>query len=143
MDKKEKSSSPFLLTIYDRGEQAPGVMRAGELSCPSPVAALGRAGPLPCLGSTVELALGFGGGRGGDCRCAGPKGLSTGELALSLVCWTVARTRERCPPSLLCPSASMAGRRAVLGLESGRTGPVPHLLQASGERDLHLTWAAG
>ena len=37
----------------------------------------------------------------------------------------------------------MAGRRAVLGLESGRTGPVPHLLQASGERDLHLTWAAG
>lgn len=33
------------------------LVKSHSRPCPPPAAALGRAGPTPCLGSTVELAL--------------------------------------------------------------------------------------
>lgn len=45
-----------------------------------------------------------------------PDSVSVGEQALPLVCWVVAQIRERCSPSLSCPSPSIAGRRAGPGV---------------------------
>lgn len=50
--------------------------------CPSPAAALGRAGPAPCLGNTRELGL----GAGDAGEPPGPEGMSGGEPVLPLVC---------------------------------------------------------
>lgn len=125
-------------------------MRAGELALPLTSCLLGRAGPVPCLGSTGELALKFvfhvaegtrercpllpsffgrleswpwsqdrrpctsprqnsrdGPGYEG-CRRAAQERESAGEPALPLVCCSVAQMRERCPPSLPCPSPPMS-----------------------------------
>lgn len=41
----------------ESGKAGHEVVKAGELSCPSPAAALGRVSLVPCLGNTGELAL--------------------------------------------------------------------------------------
>ena len=58
-----------------------GLCRTGL--APSLATAFGKAGPVPHLGSTVEMAL------VGGCRCVNPEGLSVGELTLSLICCVV------------------------------------------------------
>lgn len=54
-----KRDSPTLYThpcyLWQRTDSE--VIRARELAFPSPAAAIGRTGPVSCLGSTVELAL--------------------------------------------------------------------------------------
>lgn len=63
-------------------------------------------GPAPHLGTTVELALNM--GATGE---QATKGVSMGELALPLICWAVAQTKEIPSSSPTLSLTSMAGGR--------------------------------
>jgi hypothetical protein len=81
--------------------------------------------------------------------------MNVGQLALPVVCWVVAQTRERSLPPLPCFSISMAGRKAGPGVmrveelamsvtscnTQERVGPASHL--ASRVELALVTGAAG
>ena len=92
---------------------------------PSPAAALGRAGPAPCLGRTVELTQLAGS------WCAGLKGENMGQLAPLLVCPEVAQVRERCLPTPhpFIPFHQWQAGELTLRSSEWEAIPAPHLLQ--------------
>lgn len=71
---------------------------------PLPDAAPGRAGPAPCLGSTVEPA------QVAQVQVSWQEGMNTGGLTLSLVCHAVVWAREG-PSIQWCPQG---GNRPVI-----------------------------
>jgi hypothetical protein len=98
-------------------------------------AALRRAGPVPHLGSTVELTLVVGSGGEPVLRVWGRKSWPCHSYALR---WHRCRgdTHTR---SLVATCGSQ--ENWPLCHESGEAGPIPHQPQHSGEWDLHLIWA--
>lgn len=103
--------SPPALATYTGLESCP---------CHSPMAALRRQA-LHLTWVTVELALDM---------------WTAGELTLSLVFCVMVLMRERCPPSLPCPSVPMAGRRA--GSRVLRVGGLALPLTCCSPQALHL-----
>lgn len=59
---------------------------------PAPGETLGKAGPAPCLGSTVEATLWM------KAEVSQPENVSMGDLAPPLICRMVAWVGERSPP---------------------------------------------
>ena len=86
----KKRWPPSLFPLANNGRQE-------SWPCPSPAVALERAGPVPHLGSTAELALGV----GPSLRAKVWKS----QTCLLSAGWC-------CPPPLPHPSPSMAGKRA-------------------------------
>lgn len=109
-----KERCPLSLATYGRQRSWP---------YPLPTAALGRASPAPCLGSTLELDLEVG------LPVSQPPGHELKRQAC-LVCCAVAPTKKRCPLPLPCPSPPMARER------------VGHRVMRMGEWTLDLNWAA-
>lgn len=128
LDPREISLPPPPLATYGRQESRPQGHQTRSWSYPSLVAALGKAGPIVCLGSTAELAMDVGIVVEPSLRAR----TRNSQHCLLLAVWWHGHSLITCGRWVLVPS-----------YKSGRTGFVPHQLHHLGEWTLQLTWAAG